>query len=224
MSIGKIVKSDSHINYTCQVYGPHEVDTQPGPTEYAFGRFVRIALRTRISDESHLDERQEITTYLVGVIYDTQLLNPSFSTPGPRLSHEAQVELFSPDYLSEKAILISILVLGMLEQHRTSNDSSEVIIVRQGVPLLSLELGSEVEAMADEDVQAFHFFSEPHTGEAPSLHIGYLPHVIAQRNSLMPQVTLRMLDQLERLFPRQRSLLSIIKRNFSWRLKVETTG
>jgi hypothetical protein len=54
--------------------------------------------------------------------------------------------------------------------------------------------------------------------------MGYLPHIIAQRSSLLPMVTLRIIDQLERLFPQHLSLLSIVKRNFAWRLKVETTG
>jgi hypothetical protein len=54
--------------------------------------------------------------------------------------------------------------------------------------------------------------------------MGYLPHIIAQRNSLLPMVTLRIIDQLEQLFPQDLALLSIVKRNFAWRLKVETTG
>ena len=29
MYIGKIVKSDSHINYVCQIYGPREVELEP---------------------------------------------------------------------------------------------------------------------------------------------------------------------------------------------------
>src|SRR5204862_264341 len=106
MYIGKIVKSDSHINYVCQIYGPREVEVEPGPSDYAFGRFVRAAV----------------------------------------------------------------------------------------------------------------------DGQKAYLHMGYLPHIIAQRNSLLPMVTLRIIDQLERLFPQNSSLLSIVKRNFAWRLKVETTG
>ena len=47
MFIGKIVKSDSHINYVCQIYGPREVEAQPGPADYAFGRFVRVAVRSQ---------------------------------------------------------------------------------------------------------------------------------------------------------------------------------
>ncbi|HLQ29736.1 MAG TPA: hypothetical protein VK140_10950, partial [Ktedonobacteraceae bacterium] len=86
--------------------------------------------------------------------------------------------------------------------------------------------GSEIEIMSDEEVRAFHFFSDPERldNQAEYLHMGYLPHIIGQRNSLLPMVTLRIIDQLERLFPQNISLLSIVKRNFAWRLKVETTG
>ena len=51
--IGKIVKSFSHINYVCQIYGPLEVEVPPYPADYAFGHFVRVAVRSRLLDESH---------------------------------------------------------------------------------------------------------------------------------------------------------------------------
>ncbi len=231
MFIGKIVKSDSHINYVCQIYGPREVEIEPGPADYAFGRFVRIAIRPAQGDDSAsldyaLGISKDPVTYVVGVIYDTILLNPAFGSLGPRLSNEAQVELFSPDYISEKAVLIYVMVLGMMEM-QTTGENTTILSTMHGVPLLSLELGSEIETMADEEVRAFHFFSD--TGEAatrtqPYLHMGYLPHIIAQRSSLLPMVTLRIIDQLEHLFPQNLSLLSIVKRNFAWRLKVESTG
>jgi hypothetical protein len=232
MIIGKIVKSDSHINYVCQIYGPREVELEPSPADYAFGRFVRIAARSGQAEDSNvaldhaLGLRMEPVTYAVGVIYDTILLNPAFGALGPRLSNETQVELFSPDYISEKAVLIYIMVLGMMEQGQSSTGTSEFLSLMHGVPLLALELGSEIEIMTDEEVCAFHFFSDSPGGESvpPYLHMGYLPHIIAQRSSLLPMVTLRIIDQLERLFPQNLALLSIVKRNFSWRLKVETTG
>jgi len=232
MFIGKIVKSDSHINYVCQIYGPREVEVEPGPPDYAFGRFVRVAVRSSQSDDPDntldfaLGISQEPVTYAVGVIYDTILLNPAFGSLGPRLSNETQVELFSPDYISEKAVLIYIMVLGMVELHPSASGPASILSTMHGVPLLSLELGSEIETMTDEEVRAFHFFHDP-TGsdtQTPYLHMGYLPHIIAQRNSLLPMVTLRIIDQLERLFPQSLALLSIVKRNFAWRLKVETTG
>jgi len=232
MFIGKIVKSDSHINYVCQIYGPREVEVEPGPPDYAFGRFVRIAVRSSQLDDPDttldlaLGISQEPVTYAIGVIYDTILLNPAFGSLGPRLSNETQVELFSPDYISEKAVLIYVMVLGMMELSPSPSGSPGILSTMHGVPLLSLELGSEIETMTDEEVRAFHFFIDaagPDT-QTPYLHMGYLPHIIAQRNSLLPMVALRIIDQLERLFPQNVSLLSIVKRNFAWRLKVETTG
>lgn len=227
MFIGKIVKSDSHINYVCQIYGPREVEIEPSPADYAFGRFVRVAIRSGQTDDLAnfgIGNSREPVTYAVGVIYDTILLNPAFGSLGPRLSNETQVELFSPDYISEKAVLIYVMVLGMMEQRPGSNELPEVLSTMHGVPLLSLELGSEIETMTDEEVRTFHFFSDPGSTGSFYLHMGYLPHIIAQRNSLLPMVTLRIIDQLERLFPQNIALLSIVKRNFAWRLKVETTG
>ena len=240
MIIGKIVKSESHINYVCQIFGPHEADTRPRPEDYAFGRFVRVAIRSEQPDdlfdsliEYESKKGQGPTTYAVGVIYDTILMNPAYGMLGPRLSNETQVELFSPDYISEKAVLIHIMILGVIEQgeqgEQEETSSSLQSSIVQGVPLLSLELDSEVETMSDDEVAAFHFFADP-IGAAiqgdgqPYLHMGYLPHVISQRNSLLPMVALRIIDQLERLFPQNLALLSIVKRNFAWRLKVESAG
>ncbi len=229
MEIGKIVKSYSHINYVCQVYGPHEVEQGPAPADYAFGRFLRIAVRAQHHGDhdtqiiSALGKGTEPQTYAVGVIYDTILVNPEFGQLSPRLSNDAQVELFSPDYLSEKAVLISVMVLGMLEQRMMPGDQSEILSVMHGVPLLSLELGSGVQIMHEEEVRAFHYFNDERETR-PYLHIGYIPHIIAQRNSLLPLVTLQIIEQLERLFPQSLSQLSIVKRNFAWRLKVETTS
>jgi hypothetical protein len=119
------------------------------------------------------------------------------------------------------------MVLGMMEQRMTVGNgyTPEILSIMHGVPLLSLELGSEIETMTDEEVRAFHFFGDVEAKDKGEyLHMGYLPHIIAQRNSLLPMVTLRIIDQLEQLFPQNLSLLSIVKRNFAWRLKVETTG
>ncbi len=228
-SIGKIVKSDSHISYVCQIHGPREVDNQPVPADYAFGRFVLIPIRTQQDDYdqefAYMTRGTDSTprTYAIGVIYDTILQNPAFGALGPRLSNETQVELFSPDYVNEKAVLIHIMILGMIEQRQTPAGGTEILSISHGVPPLALELDSEIETMTDEQVRDFHLFSDQ-PGQEPYLHMGYLPHIIAQRNSLLPMVALRIIDQLERLFPRNLSLLSIVKRNFAWRLKVETTG
>ena len=230
MIIGKIVTSDNHITYVCQVYRPREVEVEPSPADYAFGRFVRIAVRSG-SDQANgnhqalsASDHQAPDAYAVGVIYDTILLNPAFGSLGPRLSSEAQLDVFAPDYCAEQAVLISILVLGMIEQRQAAADQAGCHSVMHGVPPLSLELGSEVSTMTDEEVRTFHFFGDQGGCDPqPCVHVGYLPHLLGQRNSLLPMVTLRIIDQLEQLFPQNVSLLSIVKRNFAWRLKVEPT-
>ncbi len=230
MQIGKIVKSESHISYICQIFGQRERDYELAPPDYAFGRFVRVPVRAEQNggaEENHVERALGIDytprTYAVGVIYDTILQNPTFWSLGPRLSNETQVELFSPDYVSEKAVLVYVMVLGVLVQQQTPDEGVKILSVKHGVPTLALELDSEVEPMDDEEVRIFHLFGD-RPDEEPYLHIGYIPHIIAQRNSLLPMVTLQIIEQLERLFPRNLSLLSIVKRNFAWRLKVETTG
>lgn len=227
MIIGKIVKSESHISYICQIFGPHEMDIRPAPPDYAFGRFVRIPIRAGQEEENPVERALGLDytpkTYAIGVIYDTILQNPTFGALGPRLSNETQIELFSPDYVAEKAVLVYVMVLGMLEQRAIPSGQQEILSVTHGVPPLALELDSEIETVVDEDVRAFHVFGDNQAQE-PYLHMGYLPHIIAQRNSLLPMVTLRIIDQLEKLCPYNLSLLSIVKRNFAWRLKVETTG
>ena len=54
MLIGKIIKSNSHTDYICQVYGHGEVEVTPTADDYAFGTFVRTA--------------QEDDRWLVGII------------------------------------------------------------------------------------------------------------------------------------------------------------
>lgn len=234
MIIGKVVKSDSHITYVCQVYGAGETEVQPSPADCSFGQFVQVAVRRtpaplasprrqgRATPASASGE-QAAALWAVGIIYDTILLNPAFGTLGPRLSSAEQIEVFSPDYLSERAMLVYFNVLGLMERAPSTATGWQVT---HGVPALALELESEVETLEPEQVRLFHFFAdggEP-GGSEPYLHMGYLPHLIAQRNSLLPQVTLRLIEQLEQLFPQNRALLNIVKTNFAWKLKVETTG
>lgn len=240
--IGKIVRSESHVRYTCQIYAPGEVARAPEPADYAFGSFVRIPLRAGPDRASGTEigaatwdafptadvaGPQAIamasppgSISAVGLIYDTILVNPAYGTLGPRLSNDDQVELFSPDYLAERAVLVSILLLG------TMAAAGRAVRVMHGVPPLAPDLGAEVSPLPEAEVRAFHSFADFGVlgGARPYLHMGYLPHAVAQDNALLPIAMLRTIERLERLFPENAALLSIVKRNFSWRLKVQTAG
>lgn len=242
--IGKIVRSESHVRYTCQVYGQGEIAEPPEPADYAFGSFVRVPLRagaaradvTSPPPRADIREdgygaarlpatrptgRQEPECWAVGLIYDTILLNPAFGTLGPRLSNDEQVELFSPDYLAERAVLVAILLLGTMTPTRAGLPQ-----VAHGVPPLAPDLGAEVTALPEADVRAFHHFADfaAPGGTRPYLHMGYLPHAVALDNALLPLAMLRTIERLEAMFPENAALLSIVKRNFAWRLKVQSAG
>src|SRR5260370_11506003 len=116
-------------------------------------------------------------------------------------------------------------MLGTMEQRRVSSGTPKTRIV-QGVPADSVELDSSVETMTDEDIHQFHLFSDQEDAgnQTAYLHLGYLPQMITQQNRLLPLAILRILDTLEQLSPPHDSLLSILQRNFAWKMKVETTG
>lgn len=255
VDLGKIVKSDSHVRYTCQVFADGEVSAPPQPVDYAFGTFVRLPLRTTRLDSDvatlapatphggdALLPVAAPSQWAVGVIYDTILVNPAFGAFGPRLSNDTQVALFSPDYVAERAVLVAILLLGTLSaapsptgangngRHATPTRYA----VRHGVPPIAPELGAVVSTLLDPDIRAFHFYADGYANvvsdgvrpgrDSAYLHMGYLPHVIAQDNPLLPMAVLQIIERLETLFPANAALLSIVKRNFAWRLKVETAG
>lgn len=229
VNIGKIVRSESHVRYICQVYSPGETGAPPNHSDYAFGAFVRIPLRTGPAQPDTLSPAPgdalsagtgaaASAGWGIGLIYDTILLNPAFGALGPRLSNDEQVELFSPDYVAERAVLVSILLLGSV-----SSASAGRQRMTHGVPALSPDLGAVVSTLSDDEVRAFHFFADDAQSK-PYLHMGYLPHAVAQDNPLLPMAVLRVIERLDRLFPEQQALLSIVKRNFAWRLKVQSAG
>jgi len=235
VGIGKIVGSESHVRYTCQIFGPGEVAAPPDPSAYAFGGFVRLPLRTALAapDVAALEPRPAAASairsdalmpapaqplWAVGFIYDTILVNPAFGTLGPRLSNDEQLAVFSPDYLVERAVLVSILVLGTM-----SGEGAPTGQVTHGVPALAPDLGAVVEPLTEAQVRAFHTFADMPQSR-PYLHLGYLPHTVAQDHPLLPLAMLRTVERLEALLPENASLLAIVKRNLAWRLKVLAAG
>jgi hypothetical protein len=195
MIIGKISSSSSHIEYLCQVHGPGETEQPPRPEDYEFGALVGIARRAG--------------GRLVGVISNTTLLNPDFGNLGPRLSPEPDLAVFSPDYLAEKRTLVSITVLGVV------GADGQVI---QGVPAISAEIDAAVRRLTDDEIVAFHRTPQ-------GVRAAYLPVLLsAENNPLMPPLTLRLIEQLERLFPQEAPRLALLKDNLAWRSRVQPLG
>ncbi len=195
MQIGKIVKSNSHVDYVCQINNPGEFSTLPQPQDYAFGTFVRVDL----GDGSG---------YLVGLIYSTILMNPEFGNLGPRLSPPSDLEIFSPDYLREQATLVSILAVGQVMRDGE---------VYQGVPLLAATVNAAVETMSPDEIRHFHTSSG-------RLSLAYVPRLLAEGDAITPHLLLKVVEQLIVLFPEQKRQLAVLRGNLAWKAAVTPAG
>ena len=132
MIIGKIVKSNSHVDYAGQVYNLLESAIVPSTNDYMFAQFVRIP-------------HNGIET--IGGIYNSLLINPEFGNFGPRLSTPPETNaIFSPDYINEQGVLIGILLLGWRSDG----------LNHQRIPRAVLPAGSVIEKMSDGETNAFH--------------------------------------------------------------------
>ena len=191
MIIGKVVSSSSHIEYVCQVYGQGEVEAPPEPQDYGFGSFVAI--------------EQPDDGCLVGVIYDTTLLNPEFGNLGPRLSPREDLAVFSPDYLEEKVTLVAIVILG------TMNGSGQV---HQGVPSVAPRIDARVRRLQREQIQRFHRAGD-------SVQVAYFPMLATMASPLAPHLLLRIMECLCEMFPDQAPRLRVLSGNLAWKCRVE---
>lgn len=202
--IGKVVKSNSHIDYVCQIYGRGEIAHLPSPAEYALGTFVSVTV-----EDADAGPFAAAQVRLIGVIYNTVLLNPDFGSMGPRLSPRHDLEVFTPDYLAETATLVGILLLGWQEA------SGEW---RQGAPLIAATVNQPVAVLDDDAVRDFHRLGN---GD-PALR--YMPLLLAQNSPLAPTLSIAILDRLTRLFPQQQRRLALVRDNLAWKHVVESAA
>jgi len=210
MRIGKIVKSNSHVDYVGRVLDKLEAGSPPDPEHYRFGQFVAIppiprAFPTGSAAATANGGGPAGACTTVGIIYNSQLVNPDYERLGPRLS--APVELttvFSPDLLNEQGILIGVLLVGWQDAGGGW---------RQGIPRPVLPVNSEIVAMSDEDVRAFHV----NGGERLAIH--YYPHVMTHARQFGQQLLLAVLDQLDALCADvSSSEIALLRRTLNWQI------
>jgi hypothetical protein len=203
--IGKIVKSNTHIDYVCQVYNPGEVAEWPQPVDYSFGTFVALTL----GEESLTGTDAPGRGRLLGIIYNTLLLNPDFGALGPRLSPRQELEIFTPDYLAETATLVGIIAVGWEDGNG---------ICYQGVPPLAATVNDRVFPLDEADLTRFH--DDGHG----RVTLRYVPVLLGQNNPLVPQLLMNVADRLGALFPAQRDRLAVMRNNLAWKSIVQPVG
>ncbi len=194
MLIAKIVKSNSHVDYVGRVLDRLDSAQPPAPEHYRFAQFVSIP-----TGEGSM----------IGVIYNSLLINPDYDRLGPRLSGSAEMNsVFSPDLIDEQGVLIGLLLVGWVDAEEKPH---------QSIPRSVIPVNSEVIAMTDIEVRAFH------TGRDKRLALGYYSQVITHARQFAPQLLLAVLDQLESMFEHSsKSEIAVLRRTLNWQMVMQS--
>jgi hypothetical protein len=199
MIIAKIVNSYSHIEYAARVLDALDVKQPPRPRDYGFAGFISVECEGR---------------KIVGVISNTQLINPDYGNFGPRLSSAAEANrLFSPDYLHDQGVLIGLLMLGWLEsdgqrsygQHQT--------------PELALPVHTSVALLDAADARDFHRDKEGR------LRLGYYTQIMRAGGAMAAALLLAIIDRLQlECEPVDRARLALLRNNLNWHQTLGALG
>ncbi len=191
MRLGKVVRSNNHCDYVVQVDDILEVKNPPAPDDYGFGSFVKLE-----SEQRH---------WAVGLVYNTQLLNPMFLNSGPRLSSQPD-PYFSPDLQNEVRTLLSVVLIGALnEQHGCGS---------QGIPRVIVPVNTPVFRMSQEEVLRFH--QDPQ-GQTQFSYYGLL---LSSGGNFADHLIYQVLNDITPMFadPAQQRALQILSKELSWKM------
>ncbi|MBD3353492.1 MAG: hypothetical protein GF364_18560 [Candidatus Lokiarchaeota archaeon] len=193
--IGKIIKSESHVIYWAQVENNLEGDPAPDPRDCAFGTFVKI------------DPVESENLLLVGLIYDTILIDRDALRAGPRLSPDIQsTKLLFPDFIDEKMKLVKVLLIGYLDKDKRPHHS---------FPNVAPNLNDSVIKMEEDEIKRFHIID----GE---YKMGYYSAGISLVPPLIKPLFLRILTKLIKIFPaHKKPILILLRNNLEFKMKME---
>jgi hypothetical protein len=187
MRLARVVKSNSHIDYVGRVVDALDADAPPTPADYGFAQFVSLPV-----DDG---------TQVIGVIYNSQLINPDYGHFGPRLSPPADLSVLSPDYLNEQGVLIGVLLVGWRAGQ----------VSHHGVPRRVVSAGQDIFRLAEEDFCGFHRDAQG------SLQLHYYSQIITHAGPLAVPLIEAIIDQLGPTCSHQeRQRLGVLKRSLVW--------
>lgn len=187
VKIAKIVGSSSHLDYAGRVIDELDASSPPSADDYGFGQFVALPL----GDEMEI----------VGVIYNSLLINPDYGHFGPRLSPPTDLALLSPDYLNERGVIVGILLLGWREGRE-----NHMTVPRRVIPV-----GQDVYGMSPDEVRRFH------QDRAGQLQIHYYSQVVAHAGPFGVPLLEKIIEQLEPTgTAEERQRLSVLKKSLVW--------
>ncbi|MEO1132952.1 MAG: hypothetical protein AAFX40_09635 [Cyanobacteria bacterium J06639_1] len=199
MKLGKVVKSNSHCDYIIQVDDRMEVIEPPTADDYGFGSFVKLEM-----------DDPDSSMAAVGLVYNTQLFNPSFLNTGPRLSSDPS-PIFAPDLQTEIRTLLNVALIGTMEYPVESTSGRRYGI--QGIPRIVIPINTVAYRMEETDIYHFH---RNLTGEP---QFSYYGHLLNCGGQFAPQLIYQVLDTISEMFyGNQRRALELLSKELSWKI------
>ena len=188
MKIARIVSSNSHIDYVARVIDALDAADPPGSEDFGFAQFVKLPF--------------EDETEIVGVIYDSMLVNPEYSNFGPRLSPKPELGNFSPDYLNEQGFLIGVLLLGAVDNRKK---------ITHGVPRRIVPAGQEVYKIGANEIKKFH------ADAGDCLQIHYYSQIVAHAGLFAVPLLESIIEELSLdCSDSDRQRLGVLKQTLAW--------
>ena len=185
MTIARIIASNSHIDYVARA---EENGATSDAGDQTFGQFVAMVFP---------EEK------IVGIIYDSRLINPEFAGFGPRLGPRPSLEPFSQNSKGEKGILLGIILLGTVFHGGT---------IEHSIPGRIIPAGQSVEKMKADDVAAFH--SLP--GGKAKMH--YLSSLMLYAGGLGVPLVKAVIAQLdEHCAEEDRQMFKLLESSLEWK-------
>ena len=197
LAIGSILNSNSHIDYTVEIYNERDREQPPGSHEWGFGQPVFV--HKTIDGAGYA---------VMGVVYDTQLVDPDQGRTGPRLAQTDQPQ-FTPGYVEERTTLAGVALLGAAPL----DENGEIGEPEHSMPRWTLEVDDQVLRCPPAMTAAFHTTSDG------SLQLAYVDRLVDVAGPLGAEVTIAMVENLREcheLDQTRRRVLDVIERNIEW--------
>ncbi|MFB6217437.1 MAG: hypothetical protein ABEJ72_10830 [Candidatus Aenigmatarchaeota archaeon] len=198
VEIGKVIGSNSHIDYVSEVYTETMREDPPDPTDYEFGQFVYVP-----------KEIQGKQRAFIGIIYDTQLVDPDQGRTGPKLAQPEEQNIFQPSYVDEKQVLTGVALLGHAKW-----DDGRLSGPEHSIPRWTLEVDDVVRKLSDEDMVRFHEVD----GE---LRLAYYQRIVDVAGGFAEDILTQILQRLKQEKPGEADALDVIQKNLEWQTRME---
>ena len=202
--IGSIVSSNSHLDYVVEVFKDRDCDRPPELHEREFGQPVFIK---KVVDGTEYA--------IMGVIYDTQLVDPDQGRTGPRLAQDDQAQ-FTPGYIEERTTLAGVALLGTA----TITEDRLISEPRHRMPRWTLEVEDTVYHCPDEITVSFHTVDE-------QIQLAYIDRLVEIAGDLGAEVIVAVIDRLRSMLreddPSQR-VLDVVEQNVEWQARERRGG